>query len=161
MKSICRHQRNCRWKFRGIFKDFGLYTCHINDQKGTGLRTTDPIKEGEYVLEYKGVTMYNEDEVLDILKLPPPIYMLDAGTHWIHATLKSGNKSRYINHSCDPNLVPEVWENKGKNKIVFKARRPISGHEEVTFNYNTNNHRNVGDWVKHKCYCTEDCPNFI
>jgi SET domain-containing protein len=161
MKTICQHQCDCRWTFRGDFEDFGLYTSHISDEKGTGLRTTNAIEKGEYVLEYTGKCISNENEVLHILESPPPLYILDAGTHWIDATVRDGNLSRYLNHSCNPNLVAEVWESKGGNRIFFRAREYIGEHEELTFNYNSNNHRNIGNWNKQKCYCSEDCPNCL
>jgi uncharacterized protein len=151
------------WKFSGCFSGdkFGLLISKLRVISGWGVKPLRPIPKGAYVQEYKGTCIHDEDVVLDILKDPPPLYVLDAGTHWIHATRKTGNISRYFNHSCNPNLVAEVWSCKGRNRIFFRALRDIAADEEVTFNYNSNNHRNVGDWPKQKCKCTEDCPNSI
>jgi len=54
--------------------------------------------------------------------------------HIIDATFY-GNKARYINHSCDPNLKSENIVVEGKNHIIFTAIRHIEKDEELVFDY--------------------------
>lgn len=59
-----------------------------------------------------------------------------------------GNKARYINHSCDPNLAAEKIVVDGKTHIVFTATRQIEKDEELTFNYSFEYEEN-----KIECFC--------
>jgi SET domain-containing protein len=45
--------------------------------------------------------------------------------------LKEGNDSKWINHSCRPNCVPDEV----KGRIFIQTRRPVFKGEELTFDY--------------------------
>lgn len=47
-----------------------------------------------------------------------------------------GSKARYINHSCEPNLISEYLTVNGETHIIFVAARKIAQGEELTFDYN-------------------------
>ena len=47
-----------------------------------------------------------------------------------------GSKARYINHSCEPNLISEYLTVNGETHIIFVAARKIRAGEELTFDYN-------------------------
>ena len=61
------------------------------------------------------------------------MFSLDA-EHIIDATFY-GNKARYINHSCDPNLKSDKLVVNGETHIIFMANRHIESGEELTFDY--------------------------
>lgn len=46
-----------------------------------------------------------------------------------------GSKARYINHSCEPNLVSEKLTVNGEKHIIFVANRYIAPEEELCFDY--------------------------
>jgi hypothetical protein len=49
---------------------------------------------------------------------------------------KTGNISRFINHSCAPNAKTQKWSVKGVIRIAFEAIKEIKIGEEITFDYN-------------------------
>jgi len=61
------------------------------------------------------------------------LFTLDS-EHIIDATFY-GNKARYINHSCDPNLKSDKLVINGETHIIFIALRHIEAGEELTFDY--------------------------
>ncbi len=52
----------------------------------------------------------------------------------LDATVK-GAKSRFINHSCNPNAQTQKWTVNGKARIGFFALRNIEKDEEISFDY--------------------------
>ena len=47
-----------------------------------------------------------------------------------------GNKSRYINHACDPNCALEKWQREGLPIIKVMALEDMSAGTELTVSYN-------------------------
>lgn len=123
--------------------------------RGWGVRTERPIAKGQYICEYVGeIISYEETERrgreydavgrtylfdLDFNEKDNP-YTVDAA--------KFGNVSRFINHSCDPNLgVWAVWTDcldLNLPKLCLFTLRSIKENEELTFDYVncTNNNKN-------------------
>lgn len=115
-------------------------------QRGWGVHTERAIAKGQYICEYVGeIISYEETERrgkeydavgrtylfdLDFNEKDNP-YTVDAA--------KFGNVSRFINHSCDPNLgVWAVWTNcldLNLPKLCLFTLRPIKENEELTFDY--------------------------
>lgn len=128
------------------------------EQRGWGVRTQRPIAKGQYICEYVGEIISHEETErrgkeydavgrtylfdLDFNEKDNP-YTVDAA--------KYGNVSRFINHSCDPNLgVWAVWTNcldLNLPKLCLFALRSIKENEELTFDYinSTNSGREQAD----------------
>lgn len=47
----------------------------------------------------------------------------------------TGNISRFINHSCEPNAETQKWTVNGELRIGFFSTRTILAGEEITFDY--------------------------
>lgn len=131
-------------------------------ERGWGVRTERAIAKGQYICQYVGeIISYEETERrgkeydavgrtylfdLDFNEKDNP-YTVDAA--------KFGNVSRFINHSCDPNLgVWAVWTNcldLNLPKLCLYALRPIRENEELTFDYinSTNSGREQSDTDSH------------
>ena len=62
-----------------------------------------------------------------------------------------GSKARYINHSCDPNLVSEYLTVNGETHIIFVASRKIAVGEELAFDYNF-----MPEIESIECFCGTD-----
>ena len=84
------------------------------------------------------------------------IYCIDARRY--------GNIARFINHSCDPNLVPvKVFIDHRDLKfprIAFFASRDIETNEELVFDYGDNfwNAKFEAKFNTTTCYClSEKC----
>ncbi|KAL5699118.1 [histone H3]-lysine(4) N-trimethyltransferase [Ranunculus cassubicifolius] len=106
---------------------------------GWGVEAAEPIKEGEFVIEYVG-------EVIDDVECTQRFWQLKKGEEknfylceirkdfTIDAT-KKGNFSRFVNHSCDPNCKMEKWEVDGETRLGIFATRSIQVGEALTYNY--------------------------
>lgn len=117
--------------------------------RGWGVRTQRAIAKGQFICEYVGeIISYEETERrgkqydavgrtylfdLDFNERDNP-YTVDAA--------KYGNVSRFINHSCDPNVgVWAVWTNcldLNLPKLCLFTLRAIKEKEELTFDYCSN-----------------------
>ncbi|XP_031563129.1 histone-lysine N-methyltransferase SUV39H2-like [Actinia tenebrosa] len=113
---------------------------------GWGVKTMDPILKNQFVTEYVGEVLTNEEaeERGKIYDHVGQTYLFDLDynegecAYTIDAK-KYGNISHFINHSCDPNLsVYGVWVetlDPRMPKIAFFASRDIQSGEELTFDY--------------------------
>lgn len=114
--------------------------------KGLGLRTDTHITAGQFVIEFIGeVIKVKEAKIrLEGLKENNPCYLMVLKEHagdektfitCIDATLK-GNQSRYINHSCEPNLILiPVRVNSPLPHLCLFAKKDICVGEELTYDY--------------------------
>ncbi len=62
------------------------------------------------------------------IPLPRPDMVIDATTH--------GNMARFINHSCAPNCISQVWHVQDVLRVGIFALRRIARGEELTYRYN-------------------------
>eukprot|EP00118_Oscarella_pearsei_P002960 m.12403 g.12403 ORF g.12403 m.12403 type:complete len:727 (+) comp24027_c0_seq1:162-2342(+) len=130
--------------------------------KGWGVRARQNIPKGSLICEYAGRLI--TDEAANRIEDDTYLFDLDVdgqveGCMCIDAC-KYGNVSRFINHSCEPNVFPiQVFSehhDKKFPKMVFFSMKDVAVNEEICFDY--------GDrfWnVKHKefpCSCgTRSC----
>jgi len=85
------------------------------------------------------------------------LFNLEDKEHVIDATFY-GNKARYINHSCEPNLKSENILVDGKPHIIFTALRHIKEGEELTFDYKFEYEANN----QLECFCmAENCRGHL
>lgn len=114
--------------------------------RGWGVRTEKSIADGQYVCEYVGeIISYEEAErrgkKYDAVGLT---YLFDLDFNgkdnpYTVDAAKFGNVSRFINHSCNPNLgVWPVWTDcldPNLHKLCLFTLRKIEKYEELTFDY--------------------------
>lgn len=105
---------------------------------GSGLFTISGYGTGDYIIEYAGDLIRSP---LGDIREPRyvakgvGVYMFRVNEHYIvDATVKS-NRSRFVNHCCDPNMSSEVVHVRGRDLIILKASRPIPPFTELTFDY--------------------------
>ncbi|KAL1189573.1 putative histone-lysine N-methyltransferase ASHH4 [Cardamine amara subsp. amara] len=106
---------------------------------GYGIAADEDIKPGEFIIEYVGEVIDEKICEERHLKLKRQVetdfYVCQI--HWnmvIDATNK-GNKSRYINHSCNPNTEMQKWIIDGETRIGIFAIRFIKKGEQLTYDY--------------------------
>ncbi|KAL3583636.1 hypothetical protein D5086_014697 [Populus alba] len=124
------------------------------DNKGWAVRAGEPILRGTFICEYIGEVL-DEQEANDRRDRYGKegcsyLYKIDAHTndmsrmvegqsHYFIDATKYGNVSRFINHSCMPNLANhQVLVNSMDSQrahIGLYASRDISFGEELTYNY--------------------------
>ncbi|XP_022085273.1 histone-lysine N-methyltransferase EHMT2-like [Acanthaster planci] len=134
----CKCWRSCRNRVvqNGIRCHLQLYrTAKI----GWGVRVTQDVPQGTFICEYSGELISDaeadkrEDDsyLFDLDNEEREVYCIDARYY--------GNVSRFINHQCDPNIVPvRVFiEHRDISfpRIAFFASRDIKAQEELGFDY--------------------------
>lgn len=142
--------------------------------KGWGLRCRADLIPGTFVCEYAG-------EVIDEAEARRRFAQRKTSSNYIfclreHFGLERsqvtyvdptfiGNIGRYINHSCDPNLlILPVRVDTAVPKICLFARRHIAAGTELTFDYGGGCEAAVesGNASRSACYCSSlACRGFL
>lgn len=106
---------------------------------GWGLFTKDPLKKGDFVHEYIGelVTQEEGERRGHLYDLADLSYLFNQSTEYVvDATLK-GNKVRFGNHSDTPNVCTKKMFVNGNVRIGFYANQNIDAQSELFINYHT------------------------
>ncbi|OTF80990.1 Bromo Adjacent Homology (BAH) domain contaning protein, partial [Euroglyphus maynei] len=155
-KDRCSNQRIQRHHWSPGLERF------MTRHRGFGIRTTETIHKGEFILEYIGEIVsdrlflkrmnerYNNDQHHYCLKIEPGV-VIDG--------YRVGNEGRFVNHSCEPNCEMQKWAVNGYYRICMFALRDIEPMEELFYDYNFHNF-NVE--TKQTCHCgSMKCRGFI
>uniref|UniRef100_A0A1B6KAF0 Histone-lysine N-methyltransferase n=2 Tax=Graphocephala atropunctata TaxID=36148 RepID=A0A1B6KAF0_9HEMI len=130
--------------------------------RGWGLKTLVDLKKGDFVIEYVGEMIdeeeykkrlthmhENNEENFYFLTIDKD-RMLDAGP--------KGNVARFMNHSCQPNCETQKWTVNGDTRVGLFALCDIPANSELVFNYNL---ESIGS-DKKPCMCgAPNCSGFI
>lgn len=93
---------------------------------GLGLFAEEPIKRGQFVIEYKGRVL--SDARAQALNSK---YLFAINRNWTIDGGSRANIARYINHSCRPNCEPGG----SGMQVKIYALRNIKPNEELTYDY--------------------------
>lgn len=81
--------------------------------KGFGLVTLEPIKAGTFIIEYVGEVIDDKEFKKRFAKLIEErdnnFYFLSIDHKYRIDAGPKGNKSRFMNHSCEPNCITQKW----------------------------------------------------
>ncbi|XP_077230459.1 histone-lysine N-methyltransferase ASHH3-like isoform X2 [Tasmannia lanceolata] len=106
---------------------------------GLGLVADEDIKQGEFVIEYVGEVIDDKtcEERLWGMKRrgETNFYLCEINRDMVIDATYKGNKSRFINHSCQPNTEMQKWRIDGETRIGIFATRNIKRGEDVTYDY--------------------------
>uniref|UniRef100_A0A8C2SEB2 Histone-lysine N-methyltransferase NSD3 n=1 Tax=Capra hircus TaxID=9925 RepID=A0A8C2SEB2_CAPHI len=95
------------------------------ERRGWGLRTKRSIKKGEFVNEYVGELIDEEECRLRIKRAHENsvtnFYMLTVTKDRIIDAGPKGNYSRFMNHSCNPNCETQKWTVNGDVRVGLFA----------------------------------------
>lgn len=116
---------------------------------GLGLFATKDFKRGDFIIEYTGEHITNEEADNRGGK-----YLFILTKKRVIDGKARSNIARYINHSCAPNAEPESDEDAGKIRIL--ARKKIIAGDEITYDYG----KEYWDWhIKpYGCKCSACAP---
>ncbi|KAL0994443.1 hypothetical protein UPYG_G00122350 [Umbra pygmaea] len=108
--------------------------------RGWGLRCAHDIKKGEFVNEYVGEVI-DEEECRSRIRTAQDndicnFYMLTLDKDRIIDAGPKGNQARFMNHSCQPNCETQKWTVNGDTRVGLFALVDIPAGTELTFNYN-------------------------
>uniref|UniRef100_A0A8C5WZ86 [histone H3]-lysine(9) N-methyltransferase n=1 Tax=Laticauda laticaudata TaxID=8630 RepID=A0A8C5WZ86_LATLA len=134
----CTCWRNCKNRVvqGGIKVRLQLYR---TAKMGWGVRALQTIPQGTFICEYVGELISDaeadvrEDDsyLFDLDNKDGEVYCIDARYY--------GNVSRFINHLCDPNIIPVrvfmLHQDLRFPRIAFFSSRDIQTGEELGFDY--------------------------
>uniref|UniRef100_A0A6G1SFA6 Putative histone-lysine N-methyltransferase NSD2 n=1 Tax=Aceria tosichella TaxID=561515 RepID=A0A6G1SFA6_9ACAR len=154
-KEKCKNQR-----FRK--RQYPICIPFRTDNVGWGLRTTQDIKKGDFVIEYVGELIDEAEcnrrmeEKMD--RGDTTFYFLTIDKERIIDAGPAANHARFMNHSCQPNCETQKWVVNGQTKVGLFAICDIPAGTELTFNYNLDCRGNE----KMQCRCnSENCSGYI
>ncbi|VDD77166.1 unnamed protein product [Mesocestoides corti] len=160
--SVCVHRDACRnqcFTRREYPPQRPFWT---GEARGWGLKTLVPIHKGDFVNEYIG-DLIDEEEANRRLRFAHEnnitnYYMMQMDSQRIIDAGPKGNLSRFMNHSCCPNLNTQKWTVNGDTRVGLFAVRDIAAGEELTFNYNFCAH---GQEMLNCCCGAETCVGYL
>jgi len=155
VKEKCKNQR-----FRK--RQYPVCVPFRTENVGWGLRTTQDIKKGDFVIEYVGELIDEAEcnrrmeEKMD--RGDTTFYFLTIDKERIIDAGPAANHARFMNHSCQPNCETQKWVVNGQTKVGLFAICDIPAGSELTFNYNLDCRGNE----MMQCRCnSENCSGFI
>ena len=79
--------------------------------RGFGLMAIEPIRKGQFVIEYRGEVLSRESCFARMKSRPnrKNMYFLGYNNGEVLDASEKGTDARYINHSCAPNCHIEKW----------------------------------------------------
>ncbi|GJQ68942.1 putative histone-lysine N-methyltransferase [Trypoxylus dichotomus] len=111
----------------------------MTESKGWGVRTSLPIKTGEFILEYVGEVVSDQE----FKERMATRYVHDTHHYCLHLDCglvidghRMGGDGRFVNHSCQPNCEMQKWSVNGQSRMALFALRDIEAGEELTYDYN-------------------------
>ncbi|PLW23551.1 hypothetical protein PCANC_05721 [Puccinia coronata f. sp. avenae] len=126
----------------------GLKVFYTGPIKGWGLKTEIKLKKDQFIIDYRGEIISRDvcyKRVLNEYSGCKHFYLMDYdGSDVIDAGLK-GNCSRFINHSCTPNLRVERFKLSGLEEYQFGifTLRDIEIGEELSYDYGWRNFSDI------------------
>ncbi|KAI9320388.1 hypothetical protein BX666DRAFT_1907472 [Dichotomocladium elegans] len=142
--------------------------------KGWGVRAMDDIQRGQFVEEYIGEVITEEEGEFrgSFYDKAGMTYLFDMDfgvsddtpVQYVIDSFLLGNASHFFNHSCTPNLhVYAVYYDSGNpyfHRLAFFANRKIKKGEELTIDYQGGGSLNSEDPAPHgKFACRCGSPN--
>lgn len=130
--------------------------------RGWGLWSLADIKKGDFVNEYVG-ELIDDEECKRRLKSAHEnkitnFYLMTIEKDRVIDAGPKGNLARFMNHSCEPNCETQRWTVNGDVRIGLFAVVDIPAKTELTFNYNLEALSNE----KAVCRCgSKNCSGFL
>ena len=141
-----------------IFEHLVTVTDTTDPNMGFGVFAKVPFHKGERLAQYKGQLgrgpIPSDDDVdtsfcLELGHVKKPNGGDDGSRQVYIDALRHGDKTRYINHSCQPNLVAYTEWLGDIRVAMFAVLRDIKAGEQLSFHYGNNYFEEMGI----KCRC--------
>jgi hypothetical protein len=119
---------------------------------GKGVFARRHMAAGETVIEYVGEMISMAEAIARHPHDPSDpnhTFYFQLDDERVIDAVRDGNDSRWINHSCRPNCVPDEV----KGRIFIKTRRPVFRGEELTFDYGLVSDEPMSDALKARYAC--------
>ncbi|MCA9355954.1 SET domain-containing protein [Candidatus Nomurabacteria bacterium] len=111
---------------------------------GLGLFADEDIKKGEYIIDYTGKALTEEQADKKGGK-----YLFEVKKNYYLDGADRKHTARYINHACNPNCEPDIY---GK-RVIISAIKNIKKGDELTYDYGK---EYFNEFIKpHGCRCAK------
>ncbi|KAG0031835.1 Histone-Lysine N-Methyltransferase ash1l [Podila clonocystis] len=131
-------------------------------QRGFGIQTTEAIKKGSLVIEYRGEVISQKlclERMATIYKKNKNFYFLEYEKGEVVDACQKGTNARFVNHSCAPNSQIEKWLLNGEMSIGIFASQDIPAGAEISYDYNFSPFSGA---QKQRCRCeAPNCRGYI
>lgn len=130
---VCDNRRIQRHDWAPGIKRF------LTPEKGYGVKTTDNIKKGDFILEYVGEVVAEpifKERMHTIYATDTHHYCLHLDGGLVIDGHRAGGEGRFVNHSCEPNCEMQKWSVNGLSRMALFALRDIGPEEELSYDYN-------------------------
>ena len=97
---------------------------------GKGVYAKERIRKDSAIIEYTGERI-SEDEANERYQDNPSTYLFMVDDDTFIDGLSGGNEARFINHSCEPNCVAYLED----DRVVIHALKNIQPGVELTYDY--------------------------
>ena len=114
----------------------------MTNERGWGIRTTEPIKCGEFILEYIGEVVTEQlfkHRMAERYQNDLHHYCLNLDSGIVIDGYHQGNEGRFVNHSCESNCEMQKWSVNGVYRIGLFDLRDTLPNEELSYDYNFHN----------------------
>lgn len=130
--------------------------------RGWGIRTREPIKAGEFILEYVGEIVSEQEfrhRMAERYRNDEHHYCLNLDSGMVIDGYRMAGEGRFVNHACDPNCEMQKWSVNGMYRVGLFSLKDIPGNTEICYDYNFHNFNNER---QQECKCGSDqCRGFI
>ena len=119
---------------------------------GKGVFALQAIPAGQVLIEYVGEIISMAEAIArhpHDPQDPNHTFYFQLDDQRVIDAVRDGNDSKWINHSCRPNCVPDEV----KGRIFIKTRRPVFRGEELTFDYGLVSDEPMSDALKARYAC--------
>jgi SET domain-containing protein len=103
-----------------------------------GVRCRTKIAAGDFVCEYLGQYIDEDGKrqrIRQNIETHQMSYVFQVAQGKYLDAAEFGNLARFINHSCEPNCIAEVWRVRGLDRVAIVASRLITIGEPITIAY--------------------------
>ncbi|KAK8740388.1 hypothetical protein OTU49_002890, partial [Cherax quadricarinatus] len=111
----------------------------MTPNKGWGIKTTQEIKAGTFIMEYVGEVVSEKEFKLRMQTKyanDTHHYCLNLDRGMVIDGHRMGGDCRFVNHSCDPNCEMQKWYVNGQYRMALFALKDIEEGTELTYDYN-------------------------
>ena len=98
-------------------------------QTGLGLFATAAIKNGAFIIAYRGRLLTHAQAAK--LEARGNRYMYEINSRWTVDGSVRSNIARYANHSCRPNAESDIV----RGKVILRSIKTIRPGDEITYDY--------------------------
>nr|XP_031861777.1 uncharacterized protein CI109_002606 [Kwoniella shandongensis]KAA5528849.1 hypothetical protein CI109_002606 [Kwoniella shandongensis] len=147
------------------------YKVVYTGSRGFGIILTEDLKEGEFVMDYRGEVISMDtfmERIHDEYKSQKNFYALEYDQDEVIDAGMKGNDARFINHGCAPNLEVRKYQSLGDGweeyEVGMWALRDIKKGEELFYDYNFESFGVAAqsDELRTKCCCgAPNCVGFL